>query len=64
MGIFEIIEEITLTLVRCNKHSCDRCPYESECLEVFGKHIASQEIVELAQQCKAFNRFASANRKD
>ena len=64
MGIFEIIEEITLTLALCNKHSCNRCPHESECLEVFGKAIASQEIVELAQQCKAFNKFARANRKE
>lgn len=64
MTRFEVIEEITLALVKCTKQSCAICHYADACCSVFGKEIVSQEILELAQQCKAFNEFARANRKE
>ena len=64
MDIFNVIEEIVLAYSRCEKFVCGNCPHEDYCLNVFGKKEINQEIIELAQQCKAFNRFARANGKD
>lgn len=64
MEIFEVIEEIVLAYSRCDKYVCGNCPHENGCLEVFGKVEIEQEIIELAQQCKAFNRFARTNSKE
>lgn len=63
MDMFNIVEEISLTLARCNKNRCSSCQYEDACIEVFGKEFPSQIIVELAAQCGAFNAFARANEK-
>lgn len=64
MDIFETIEEIVLAYSRCDKYVCGNCPHEDYCLEVFGKKEIKQEIVDLAQQCRAFNKFVRANRKE
>ena len=65
MGTFEVIEEITYALAVCTKYNnCCNCPHEDNCCNVFGKEYISEQIRELAEQCKAFNEFACANRKD
>ena len=64
MKIIECLEEIALAITKCKKHDCAHCPYEFECMEVFGKEFIETAVLELASQCKAFNEFARANRKD
>lgn len=63
MTQFEVIEEITLALAICNAQSCESCKHTDACCCVFGKDFISQEILELANQCKSFNEFARANEK-
>lgn len=64
MTRFEVIEEISLALGKCTEQIlCESCPYCDACYSVFGKNIVSEEVRELAQQCKSFNEFARANRK-
>ena len=64
MKQIEIIQEIALALSNCNSTSCDSCSNADACLAIFGKKFITQEILELAQQCKEFNKFARANRKE
>ena len=61
----ETIEEIVLAQSHCCEYdNCLDCRYEHECLEVFGKELITDAIEKLASQCKAFNEFARANRKE
>ena len=63
--MIEVIEEIVLALTICEKNTnCCKCPYETQCCNVFGKEHISEEVRELSAQCKAFNQFARANRED
>lgn len=65
MGTFEAIKEITYALAVCSKcNNCCECPHESDCCNVFGKVYISEQIRELAEQCKAFNQFARANSEE
>lgn len=63
MTVIECLEEIALAITKCKKNDCEYCPYEPECLEIFGKSFVETEVLELASQCKAFNQFARANEK-
>ena len=63
MNIIECLEEIGLAITKCKRNDCEHCPYEPECLEVFGKTFIETEVHNLASQCKAFNEFARANKK-
>ena len=63
MTIIECLEEIALAITKCKKNDCEHCPYEIECMDVFGKTFIETEVLELASQCKAFNDFARANKK-
>lgn len=65
MGTFEIIQEITYALTVCNRYSsCQKCPYEIACLSHFGKGYISEEIRELAEQCRAFNESVRFSGKE
>ena len=63
--LIECLEEITLAYTRCKKETnCAKCVSHGACIEVFGKDCPNEVIEELAAQCRAFNDFARANRKE
>ena len=64
MRMIEVIEEIAMSLALCNETLCERCRCYDVCCQVFGKEHIATEITELAQQCKAFNKFVRANREE
>lgn len=66
MSIIEILEEIVMTHELCANQFCveSSCPHYEVCCSVFGKKNPTEELEELAAQCKVFNEFARANRKE